>query len=201
MKNLAVFFIAFFLTANLFGQRTETLFNKAKVIGAFGGPIVEIGKYNGESGTAVGGGGGLIINNFFIGGYGLGGTDLTEQIFDNNDDFRLDIGHGGFWFGLVYPQHKMIHVFSSVKVGWGAIGINFDDDDLDYDDGIFVVTPEIGLELNVFRFFKIGAAAGYRYVDGIRAGGSVTEDQFNGMVGTLTFRFGGFGNWRNNSDW
>lgn len=200
MKKLIALTMACSMAFALFGQRHETLFNRARVIGAFGGPIVEIGKYNGENGTAVGGGGGLIINNFFIGGYGLGGTDITEQFFDNDDDFRMDIGHGGFWLGLVYPQNKMIHAFSSVKLGWGAIGINFQDDDLSYDDGIFVVTPEVGLELNVFRFFRIAGTAGYRYVDGIRKGGDVTQDQFNGLVGTLTFRFGGFGNWRGN-DW
>ncbi|MEM1320348.1 MAG: hypothetical protein AAGG75_08825 [Bacteroidota bacterium] len=199
MKKLSLLFFVFAICSNLLAQEQETLFRKARVVGAFGGPIVEIGSYDGETGTAIGGGGGLIIDNFFLGGYGLGGTNITEQLFDSNgDNFSLDIGHGGLWLGFTYKQYKLLHLFSSVKLGWGGVGIEFDDGGPDYDDGIFVVTPELGLELNIFRFFKISATAGYRYVDGIRADGTLDDDHFNGMVGTLTFRFGGFGNWR---DW
>ena len=199
MKKQILFFVLVFLTSSLFAQKHETLFNKARVVGAFGGPIVEFGFGDGnEFGTSAGGGGGLIVDNFFIGGYGLGGTDFSDEIFENDDIFRLDLGHGGFWLGFTTPHYKMVHVFSSVKLGWGALGIEFDNEDFDYEDGVFVVTPELGLELNIFKFFRIAATAGYRYVDGIRDNGNVATDAFNGMVGTLTFRFGGFGSWHDN---
>ncbi len=199
MKKQIFFLALTVLSTGLFAQKHETLFNKARVVGAFGAPIVEFGLYDGDDiGTSVGGGGALIIDNFFIGGYGIGSSDFTDQLFDNEDIFRLDLGHGGFWLGFTTPHYKMVHVFSSVKLGWGALGIEFDDEDLDYDDGIFVVTPELGLELNIFRFFRIAATAGYRHVEGIRDNGNVAADAFNGMVGTLTFRFGGFGHWHDN---
>ena len=57
----------------------ETLFNNARVVGGFGAPIVEMGLGN-EMTTAVGGGGAVVIDNFFIGGYGIGSVDLNALI-------------------------------------------------------------------------------------------------------------------------
>ena len=47
----------------------ETLFGRARVVGGFGGPIMEWGLGN-DLNTSVGGGGGVVIDNFFLGGYG-----------------------------------------------------------------------------------------------------------------------------------
>lgn len=72
----------------------QTLFNSARVVGAFGAPITEFGLNNNLS-TSAGGGGALVINNFFIGGYGLGSTDF-RRLFNQGDVEVLNIGHGGF---------------------------------------------------------------------------------------------------------
>jgi len=55
---------------NLEAQKTETLFGRAKSIGAFGGPIVEYHYSGNDVDVLAGGGGALIINDFWIGGYG-----------------------------------------------------------------------------------------------------------------------------------
>ncbi|MEL6864671.1 MAG: hypothetical protein AAFP19_09635 [Bacteroidota bacterium] len=201
MKNAIIFIAAMTLAFSTWAQQEETLFGKARVVGAFGAPIVEFGQFgdNDEIGTSVGGGGGLIIGNFFLGGYGLGTTELAEEIFDDDNNFRLDMGHGGLWFGFTSPHYKLLHFFSSAKIGWGAIGIEIDENNASYDDGIFVLTPEAGVELNVFRWFKIATTVGYRYVDGIRANDDIASDALNGMVATLTFRIGGFGHWHRNN--
>ena len=181
---------AFFWTFNLAAQQ-ETLFNRAHVVGAFGGPFIEYSFGNDDVTTSVGGGGALIVNDFFIGGYGIGSVD--QNIFDNNFE-RIELAHGGLWLGYTYPSNKLVHLFTSVRLGWGGLGIDLNDD-FDTLDGVFVTTPEAGLEVNVFGFFRIAATAGYRYVSGVnelRSG--VDKDAFNGMVGMLTFRFGGFGN-------
>ena len=174
-------------------KRHETLFNKAHVIGAFGGPIFEYSNFGDNFDVSVGGGGGLIVDNFFIGGYGLGSVDNSIL---ENDWERLEIGHGGLWLGYTFNQFKLIHPYSTVKIGWGGLDIEFEDN-FQYQDAIFVLTPEIGAELNIFRFFKIGFAAGYRHVDGIDPDLSGYEKgDFNNFVGTLTLRFGAFGNYR-----
>ncbi len=65
MNKLLIFLICLFATQIAFSQH-ETLFSKARVIGGFGGPILELGDIKGEFTSSVGGGGGVIIDNFFI---------------------------------------------------------------------------------------------------------------------------------------
>ena len=74
MKKLGLFTVALMLGFALQAQH-ETLFNNARVVGGFGAPIIEMGLGNDMS-TAVGGGGGVVIDNFFIGGYGVGSLDF-----------------------------------------------------------------------------------------------------------------------------
>jgi len=189
MKKM-IFLFSMLFTFGMVNAQQETLFNRAHVIGAFGAPIVEYSFHGDDVTTSVGGGGGLIIDNFFIGGYGMGSID--ESIFDDDLE-RIELGHGGFWLGYTIPSHKLLHFYSSVRLGWGGVNIDVDND-FNEIDGVFVIEPEGGVELNVFGFFRIAATVGYRYVDGINPNVSGLEkDSFNGMVGALTFRFGGFG--------
>ncbi len=203
MKNILIIVFAL-MTAftSLQAQRTETLFGNAHSIGAFGGPIVEYHFIGDDVDVMAGGGGALIINDFFIGGYGVGSA--PSSVFDIPDIRSLDLAHGGFWLGGTYQTNKLFHLFGSAKLGWGAIGIEFDDDDFDYVDDVFVVQPEAGVEVNVFRWFRLAGTASYRFVDGISTNSGLDSDQFNGFGFNLTFRFGFFGNnfWRNKDrDW
>ncbi len=192
MKNLILVFLALCITSvSLEAQRTETLFGRAKSIGAFGGPIVEYHYSGGDVDILAGGGGALIINNFWIGGYGVGSA--PSSVFDIPNINTLELAHGGLWLGGTYKPHNLLHFFSSVKLGWGAVGIEFDDDDFDYLDDIYVVQPEAGLELNVFRWFRVAGTASYRLVDGISNNSGIDSDEFNGFGFNLTFRFGFFG--------
>jgi len=191
MKQI-IFLFAFSFGFGILTAQEETLFNKARIIGAFGAPIVQYSFHGDDVTTSVGGGGALIIDNFFIGGYGIG--TVNEDIFDDID--RIELAHGGFWLGATYPSNKLVHLYSSVRVGWGGVDIELDNDP-DSFDGVFVVEPEAGLELNVFKFFRIAATVGYRYVDGINESNSgLDKNAFNGFIGGLTFRFGGFGHRR-----
>lgn len=190
MKKLFLFLLLNAVAVWGFAQH-ETLFNQFKIKGAFGGPIVESGFRN-DLGTSAGGGGGIIFNNMFVGIYGVGSVDF-EQLFDNNVEV-LDIGHGGLWIGGNFPSHKLLHVYGSARIGWGAVNVKFDDVNSYSDvDKIFVVTPEIGLELNVTHWFRIAGTAGYRWVDGTNTANGYNNDDFTGTVGTLSFRFGWFG--------
>ena len=115
MKKNLLYIALCFLTVNLFGQREETLFNKARVVGAFGGPFIEFADFDNDLTTSVGGGGGLIIDNFFIGGYGAGTTDLDNLTF-NNETFSLDMGHGGFWL----QRHQQD------SLDWNSLSLDLD---------------------------------------------------------------------------
>jgi hypothetical protein len=192
MKN-SFFFIAFLLlTTGALSAQHETLFNQARVVGAFGGPITEYGLGNGLN-TSVGGGGALVINSFFIGGYGLASVDF-EKLYDNGDVDVLDIGHGGFWLGGTFQPYRLLHVYGSAKLGWGAINIDLNDNTPYRDlDKIFVATPEIGVELNVTRWFRLAGTVGYRYVTGVSETLGLRDEDFSGAIAAVTLRFGWFG--------
>ena len=171
----------------------ETLFNNARVVGGFGAPIIEMGLGN-DMTTAVGGGGGVVIDNFFIGGYGVGSIDF-ERLIEDDDIQEIELGHGGFWLGYTLAPHRVLHLYTSARLGWGAVGIDVSDNSSfpDNTDNVFVVTPEIGLELNVTRWFRVAGTVGYRYVDGISDNSPSKSNAFDGTLANLTFRFGWFG--------
>lgn len=173
----------------------QTLFNSARVVGAFGAPITEFGLNNNLS-TSAGGGGALVINNFFIGGYGLGSTDF-RRLFNQGDVEVLNIGHGGFWLGGTYQPWRLLHLYGSARIGWGALNVDVRDNSLDYEDldKIFVLTPEVGLELNITSWFRLAGTVGYRWVQGANEDLGYTNDDFTGATAAITMRFGWFG-WR-----
>ncbi|MFT5764943.1 MAG: hypothetical protein ACI8VT_003442 [Saprospiraceae bacterium] len=202
MKNLILVLITLCCTSLLLeAQRTETLFGRARSIGAFGGPIVEYQYSGSDVDVLAGGGGALIINNFWIGGYGV--ASAPSSVFDIPEIQSLEFAHGGFWLGGTFMPDNLIHLYVSTKLGWGAIGIEFDDDDFDYLDDVFVVQPEAGLEVNIFKWFRVAGTASYRLVDGIGVNSGLDSDAFDGFGFNLTFRFGFFGsNWHSrNKDW
>ena len=186
------FLLGFFGVAS--GQQ-ETLFDNARVVGAFGGPFVEYSQILGEQGVMVGGGGALQFQNFFIGGYGIG-TNYPETTY-NNDRLVVNLGHGGFWVGYTIPTHKLFHLYISTRTGWGRIQFKADRDDKDrdayYSDRIFAFTPEAGLEVNVTDFLRIAVTGGYHLVadvDNLPA--TYSNEDFSGFMGGLTFRIGSF---------
>jgi hypothetical protein len=200
MKNRILIFALCLSSFSLFAQQQETLFGKSRVVGGFGGPIVEYNFGNDDVEVSVGGGGAIIIGDFFLGGYGMGTTN--NSWINDTEPFQIDLGHGGFWIGGTYPSHKLIHFFSSVKIGWGAVNIRFINDDIYIGDNVFVLEPEAGFEVNIFRWFRIAATGHYRWVDGIDPAISrVSSNYYNGFGANLTFRFGGFGNnWKSWDD-
>jgi hypothetical protein len=180
-------------------------------ISGFGAPIVEFSSINNEFAVSVGGGGAAIFNQtFFIGGYGEGLStghylyNLASEV--NIDQPRISFGHGGFWLGYLYKANKAVHGAFSLKLGWGQISLydnTYTYDPMDYKarDGVFVVTPQLEMELNLTTWFKVNIGAGYRLVTGVDK--TYLNDQgmrvkyyntadFSSPVGSLTFMFGYF---------
>ena len=133
------------LTFTGYGQSQETLFGSINHIGGFGGPMIEVSSINDQTVADVGGGGALILDNFFFGGYGLG-NDAASVSF-SEETYDIEFGHGGLWFGFIAPPHKLAHVYTSFRLGWGDTNLIEPDGDKAYSDNILVMTPEIGVEL------------------------------------------------------
>lgn len=187
--------IALMVGINFLSAQQETLFNRSHSAGFFVSPIVEFSMLDNEIRSSNGGGLGLIVDNFFIGGYGLAAVDIDAFINDS-DEVNVDIAHGGLWLGYVWPSNKLVHLYGSVKGGWGLVNTTFDEFGFDFADRVFVVTPDIGVEVNLFRWMRLVGSVGYRSVSGLNDTNTVTANDVNGFTGGLTLRIGGFGRQR-----
>jgi len=148
----------------------------------------------GEFGHMMGGGGAVLLNNFFLGGYGLGLTNAIPDYVNQNPSDRLTLGHGGFWLGYSLFGEKPIHITFSSLIGWGEFGVMEDYGTYPFvRDKIFVLSPTVELELNLTRYFRIGAGASYNIytlVDQSMHG--YTNADLSAPGGFLSFKFGWF---------
>lgn len=189
-KELLLFVLLFISTLPSFSQ-SETLFSDVDEVVGFGGPIVEFSAFKGEVVPAVGGGGGVFLNDFFIGGYGIGGLDFRDPSIEL-DNYRMKLNHGGFWLGYNHNQDKVLHFYGSAKLGWGGIDVKYNGAGERPNDNVFVIQPEAGVEVNLFRWFKLVGTVGYRAVTGVNEIETQNNSDFSGITGALTFRFGWF---------
>ena len=186
MKNSLL--ICFVLLSWGLSAQQETLLGNVNSIGAFGGPMIEIGSINGEVGADVGGGGALIFDDLFIGGYGLG-TSYPE-ISLGGEIYQVRYKQGGFWLGYVTEPNNLVHSYVSLRMGWGRAQLR-QNNETEYSDRLFAMTPELGVEINLTRFLKLGISGGYRWISGVNLPRLDSSD-FSSPVGLLTFRFGSF---------
>ncbi len=202
MKTKNLLFIAAFCWAGFLAAQHQTLLGRSPLNGAFGAPMYEYGIEDGILG-AVGGGGGLVFRNFFVGAYGVGSSDAFDELINNGDINNMSLAHGGIWLGYTPGSYNVFHPYFSARGGWGVIDIDFDDPNQVFNDldQVFVLTPEAGIELNVTRWFRINGTVGYRVITGVNdANPPSVTDNLQGLVGGVTLRFGWFGNnrkWRN----
>ena len=196
MKTASILLGAFLLLSTS-GFAQETLFGRqhGTRVSGFGAPIVEISEINGQVGTSVGIGGGLMLDNFFIGIYGLGSLHGLAPNIDQDQPIDVFLTHGGIWTGFDIAPNQAVHITTQLRTGWGVALFNIEEDLSDYelDDQVWVVTPEIGVEINMTHFFKIALTGGYRWVHDIDAPGYSSED-FASPVGSIALKFGSFRN-------
>ena len=198
MMKKAIFLglmLAFSVSAFSQEKEFQTIFDNRDVrISGLGGPFMQFTTVAGEFGHMMGGGGAVLLNNFFLGGYGLGLTNAIPDYVNQNPSDRLTLGHGGFWLGYSLFGEKPIHVTFSTLIGWGEFGVMEDYGTYPFvRDKIFVLSPTIELELNLTRYFRIGAGASYNIytlVDQSMHG--YTNADLSAPGGFLSFKFGWF---------
>lgn len=194
--NTKLFFLAFLFAASgsLLAQEQQTLFNHARVTGGFGAPIFSLNTTKGNTGFGSGGGGGVVLGDVFVGLFGM--AETFGPIHYNQD--QLALGYGGLWLGYTTPSYKILHLYTSVKIGGGAAGVTHFSDNWNYDhyydwpDVVFVAVPEAGVELNVARWFRLSGSVGYRIVGGFEGWNNYGRHDLNAPVYNLTLRFGRF---------
>jgi hypothetical protein len=202
-KQLIISLFSLALPLFLMAQ-DQTLFDDVDRTGAWGGPLFEYSSLDGDVQVASGGGGALILDDFYLGGYGMG--DVEFDILRPTEDIRerVKFKHGGLWLGYTPMQSKVLHPYASVKFGWGKAryrSSQLDDPEIiftELNDNIFVMTPELGFEVNVFSWFRMAMTGSYRMVSGLGAVPNFDEQDLSEFALQLTLRFGGFGS---DNDW
>jgi hypothetical protein len=190
MKTLITICIAAFLSLGLSAQdnyeqetnrKEKTLFNNGgiRLTGLWGGTTNGFVKFQNDFSLNNGGYFVFEINeNFLVGWSGYGsGTELA-------DGTKVDIDGNDLLLGYTFDSNNAIHPAVYLKGGSGSLEIEGN-----ADDNVSVIEPSIGVELNVFRFMRIGIDGGYRFVNGVDTAGYTDQDFSSAFIG-LRLKFG-----------
>ncbi len=145
--------------------------------GGFGSPVIKVTTLGGSSAVLFGGRGAAVLNHTLAiggGGFGLPGR-RQERAF----------GYGGPTLNVIFFADKLVHFDVGTMVAWGGARLG------DLESDVFVLEPEVNLELNVTRNMRVALGASYRHVADV---GSATGlgKEFSGLTGSLGIRFGTF---------
>jgi hypothetical protein len=203
IKKIVLFFLMSLAAVNYIRAQDDdefkTIFQKKedkhiKVTG-FGGPMMAFTAIENDFAHMMGGGGAILVGNTFFGGYGMGKTNKTT--YKHNEEYNLGFGHGGLWVGHIFGAYSPVHLALSAQVGWGNISLKPDIPDIDVEsvssESIFVLTPNVELEMNFSRFLRLGIGGSISYVTGagITRTSYTTSDFFKPAL-TLSLKFGYF---------
>lgn len=164
----------------------ETVFGRSGLglSGIWGGFSYNFSYFNADSDVSYlrGGYGGLEFGRTVFVGYA--GYRLRDQV--ELDDISQTFGmrYGGLMVDVHPGSHRVVHPRFGLIVGGG--NVDFSDGD---DDRVFVLQPSLGLELNIFKWFRLGVQGGYRYVSGEDTPG-VSSSDLSSPYAQLDLRFG-----------
>ena len=111
--------------------------------------------------------------------YGLSGNVTV-----NAEQRPFDMRWNTLNLGYNIASYKAVHPIVRMDVGGGIYNIRGVGE-----DRVFVVQPAAGIEFNVFRWFRVGAEGGYRFVTDA-ALNPLDSQQLSAPFGQLSLKFG-----------
>lgn len=234
-KHILLIASLFFILPMANAQDMQYLFqgkDKKVSVSGFAGVINEFSGFDGDFAFSMGGGAAMLIDQrFFLGAYGQGVTTRHLRSFtrmetdDFGDEMNVDhkdvytrFGQGGFWLGYIHNPQKAINFGVNARLGWGAISMTDKTYKEYYDeswntlmyDNVFVITPEVNLNLNLLKWMRVNFGLGYRVVVDVDQTYTYLPDNdpnaepvekayfdknaFNSVTGNITLAFGWFAN-------
>jgi hypothetical protein len=195
MKKILILTLGLFAAGAMFAQREETLFNQTRLdLTGFWFSDSHNFTFLDEDTEYFSGG-----NFAFEFGRSLMVGWAWQRMKDSyplpTENGVYDLRHRGVLLGYAPATSKVLHPYMSAVIGGGRI--EFDNNNSLSRDRVFVLQPAVGLEVNVFRWFRIGAEGGYRLVSDVDGGGLQSSDVSKPFA-QLQLRFGySWGNsWR-----
>jgi hypothetical protein len=209
MKKLAIAISFLILSFQLYAQ-DQTLINGQLESGGFGSPVVKFSNINSKPAIFVGGYGGWLINHTFLiggGGYGLvnslNASQTARDYYGYNSDLKILMGYCGLVLECIGDNESLIHYTVSTLIGAGGVTyrypynqylnslFNHNNINIFNLSAFFVFEPTLNVELNVAKFFRITAGAGYRFISGTDLVG-IKDADLAGPSFSLAFIFGIF---------
>lgn len=115
---------------------------------------------------------------------GWGNYRVFDQFnWQGAENQRFNFRWNTFKLGYAFIPYKAIHPVLGFDIGRGRLTL------AGADDRVFVIQPSAGLEINVFRWFRIGLEGGYRFVNNVDIA-TIQESQINGLYGQANLKFG-----------
>lgn len=166
-------------------RRERTLLGDLDLSGAWGGPTYNYSMTGDDWALVRGGFGGLEFGDEVFLGYG-GWKAREDFTVDDPTDIspEYDFQHSGFIFAYSPFRDNAIHPRISTILGPGKIDVAGEGR-----DRMLVGQAMIGLELNLFQWFRLGADAGYRFANGVDSA-LISDKDVSGAVVQLEARFG-----------
>lgn len=155
-----LFAFVFLLSAfSSFAQREETVLGERGwgLSGIWGGYSHQYTNFNSTDGFNRGGFFGFEFGkSLFIGWSHYSLRD--DIVLDQTDNQRFDFRFNGGKIGYSFVPYKALHPMLNVELGRGRAKLSGEGN-----DDMFIIQPSAGVEINVFRWFRIGLEGGYRF--------------------------------------
>ncbi|MBL7783368.1 MAG: hypothetical protein JNM22_19205 [Saprospiraceae bacterium] len=115
---------------------------------------------------------------------GWGNYRVTDAFnWQGAENQRFNFKWNTFKLGYAFLPYKAIHPMVNFDFGRGKVTL------AGAEDRVFVMQPSAGVEINVFRWFRLGLEGGYRFVNDIDIA-AIQPDQIAGAYGQASLKFG-----------
>ncbi len=193
MTRLMCLILMSITSMGLFAQ-DQTLFGSSQRKGVYISPFAEFYSKGNLATTNAGASISAVLDHWTVGLYAVAGADYDE-IIDSEEIERLDLAHGGVELAFHTRPCRLLHPFLGTRVGWGVVNLDVQDDNLrasDIDE-VWVIAPQLGLELNLTSYLRVYGYGSYRWVNGVDNTQAFTENDLEGYTWGIGLKLGWFG--------
>lgn len=160
-------------------------------VDGFGGPLVGVTQVGDGAAMLTGGRAGLVLDRRWL----LGVTLLGTPLFLGAGAAPAGGEQLSFWQGGLLVQHQflaesLVHPRVGAMVGGAWLRLEAPTSGATREGLVFAAEPQVGVEVNVARFLRVGLDVGYRLVAPAPPG--LRFAQVSGVTGALTLHFGWF---------
>jgi hypothetical protein len=175
-----------FLTVALYAQREETVLGERGwgLSGFWGGYKHQYTRFGDNNDVFTRGGffGFEFGKSLYL---GWGRYDLQDEFdWDGADGRRFDIRWNVGKLGYAFAPYKAIHPMINLDLGRGKVNLQGVGE-----DRLFIIQPSAGVEINVFRWFRLGLEGGYRFVNDTDLA-PLSDKDLSGVYGQASLKFG-----------